>query len=152
MTIDVYFWTNIRSVRKSRGMIYAATTGAHPKTGEAVWRYHKDEIEANGNSASVQALHDMVAGEEHRIDPYKGNRIIIHSTSPYVTTCLLSLKKWQKDGWKTSKGTDIAYKELWQEINCNLRGNSFEVIDEKDPEAIRELLDQFERRENDSGD
>ncbi|MBR0455613.1 MAG: hypothetical protein IJJ01_03020 [Firmicutes bacterium] len=139
MTIDVYFWTDIRSVRKKRGLFYAALSAETPK-GE-VWVPHKGEIEENGNGAGVQALHDIVAGDKHHIDPYKGSRIIIHSTSSYVTTSLFLLKKWKDDGWKTSKGSDIAYKDLWQEINCNLQGNSFEVIDEKDPEAIKELLE-----------
>lgn len=139
MTIDVYFWTDIRSVRKKRGLFYAALSAETPK-GE-VWVPHKGEIEENGNGAGVQALHDIVAGDKHHIDPYKGSRIIIHSTSSYVTTSLFLLKKWKDDGWKTSKGSDIAYKDLWQEINCNLQWNSFEVIDEKDPEAIKELLE-----------
>ena len=139
MTIDVYFWTDIRSVRKKRGLFYAALSAETPK-GE-VWVPHKGEIEENGNGAGVQALHDIIAGDKHHIDPYKGSRIIIHSTSSYVTTSLFLLKKWKDDGWKTSKGSDIAYKDLWQEINCNLQGNSFEVIDEKDPEAIKELLE-----------
>ena len=139
MTIDVYFWTDIRSVRKKRGLFYAALSAETPK-GE-VWVPHKGEIEENGNGAGVQALHDIVAGDKHHIDPYKGSRIIIHATSSYVTTSLFLLKKWKDDGWKTSKGSDIAYKDLWQEINCNLQGNSFEVIDEKDPEAIKELLE-----------
>lgn len=139
MTIDVYFWTDIRSVRKKKGLFYAALSAETPK-GE-VWVPHKGEIEENGNGAGVQALHDIIAGDKHHIDPYKGSRIIIHSTSSYVTTSLFLLKKWKDDGWKTSKGSDIAYKDLWQEINCNLQGNSFEVIDEKDPEAIRELLE-----------
>ena len=139
MTIDVYFWTDIRSVRKKRGLFYAALSAETPK-GE-VWVPHKGEIEENGNGAGVQALHDIIAGDKHHIDPYKGSRIIIHSTSSYVTTRLFLLKKWKDDGWKTSKGSDIAYKDLWQEINCNLQGNSFEVIDEKDPGAIKELLE-----------
>ena len=139
MTIDVYFWTDIRSVRKKKGLFYAALSAETPK-GE-VWVPHKGEIEENGNGAGVQALHDIIAGDKHHIDPYKGSRIIIHSTSSYVTTSLFLLKKWKDDGWKTSKGSDIAYKDLWQEINCNLQGNSFEVIDEKDPEAIKELLE-----------
>lgn len=139
MTIDVYFWTDIRSVRKKKGLFYAALSAETPK-GE-VWVPHKGELEENGNGAGVQALHDIIAGDKHHIDPYKGSRIIIHSTSSYVTTSLFLLKKWKDDGWKTSKGSDIAYKDLWQEINCNLQGNSFEVIDEKDPEAIKELLE-----------
>lgn len=58
-----------------------------------------------------------------------------------MTTSLYTLKKWADTGWKTSKGADIAHKEMWQEINCNLAGNQFEVIDEKeDSEAVRRLL------------
>lgn len=140
MTIHVYFWTDIRTVRQRQGTIYAALS-AETSKGEK-WITHKDEVTQSGNGASLKALHDIVAGEEHHVDPYKGSRIIIHSTSPYVTTSLFQLKEWSKNGWKTAKGSDIAHKDMWQEINCNFQGNLFEVIDEKpDSEAIKRLLE-----------
>ena len=142
MVINVYFYTDIRTIKPKDGMIYAALSAETPK-GE-VWIPHSDKVNAGNLEASVKALHDIIAGDEHHIDPYKGSRIVIHSTSPYVTTCLYTLKKWADTGWKTSKGADIAHKEEWQEINCNLQGNQFEVIDEKaDSEAVRRLLEQF---------
>ena len=140
MTIDVYFFTDIRTIKQKEGTFYAALS-AETSKGE-VWIPHKGKVTANGNGASIRALHDIIAGDEHHIDPYKGSRIIIHSTSPYVTTSHYLLKKCKSDGWKTSKGADIAHKELWQEINCNLAGNDFEVVDEKpDSEAIKKLLE-----------
>lgn len=152
MTINVYFWTDIRTIKPKDGTIYAATTGITPK-GKEAWVTHTAKVKANNAKASVKALHDVIAGDEHHIKPYQGNRIVIHSTCQYVTMCLYTLKKWAGTGWKTSKGADIAHKEEWQEINCNLQGNHFEVIDEKtDSEAVKGFLAQFERRENDTGD
>lgn len=146
MVIHVYFYTDVRTIKPKEGTIYAATTGITPK-GKRVWKTHKDKVTANYAGASVKALHDIVAGDEHHIKSPRGNRIVIHSTCPYVTTSLYTLKEWAKSGWKTSKGKDVAHKEMWQEINCNL-GGQFEVIEEKpDSEAIKGFLAQFERRE-----
>ena len=146
MVINVYFYTDIRTIKPKDGTIYAALSAETPK-GE-VWVTHKDTVNASSAGASIKALHDIIAGDEHHIDPYKGSRIVIHSTCPYVTTSLYTLKRWAETGWKTSKGADIAHKEAWQEINCNLQGNQFEVMNEKlESEAITGFLAKFERSE-----
>lgn len=80
MVINVYFYTDIRTIKPKDGMIYAALSAETPK-GE-VWIPHRDKVNANNAGASVKALHDIIAGDEHHIDPYKGSRIVIHSTSP----------------------------------------------------------------------
>ena len=144
MVINVYFYTDIRAIKPKEGTIYAALSAETPK-GE-VWVTHQDKV--NTNNANVKALHDIIAGDKHHIDPYKGSRIVIHSTCPYVTTSLYTLKKWAGTGWKTSKGADIAHKEEWQEINCNLQGNQFEIINETvESEAVKGFLAKFERSE-----
>lgn len=140
MTIDVYFLTDIRSTKQTEGAIYGLTLGTTPK-GKEARVYYKKEITANGAGASVQALHDMVAGDEHRIREPHGHHIVIHSTSPYVTGCLKNLGKWSKEKWKTSKGADIKYKEMWQEIHCNIKGHEVEVIEE-DPEEVRKIIEE----------
>ena len=138
MVINVFFYTDIRTIKPK---------SAETPKGE-VWIPHRDKVNANNAGASVKALHDIIAGDEHHIDPYKGSRIVIHSTCPYVTTSLYTLKRWAETGWKTSKGADIANKEAWQEINCNLQGNQFEVINEKlESEAVKGFLAKFERSE-----
>lgn len=146
MVIHVYFYTDVRTIKPKEGAIYAALSAETPK-GE-VWVTHQDKVNANNAGANVKALHDIIAGDKHHIDPYKGSRIVIHSTCPYVTTSLYTLKRWAETGWKTSKGADIANKEAWQEINCNLQGNQFEIINEKlESEAVKGFLTKFERSE-----
>ena len=56
MTINVYFWTDIRTIRRKEGAFYAALSAETPK-GE-VWIPHKGKVTANINGASIRALHE----------------------------------------------------------------------------------------------
>ena len=148
MTIDIYFDTDIRAVKKKKGTIYAALS-AEDK-GKTYWLPVVREVTDTSQGAAVAALHSVIAGDqaagEHSISPYKGTRVVVHSTSGYITGSLYRLKKYATTGWVTAKGQPIAYKDAWQEINCNLQGNQLEVVAER-PES--EALKRLKGAEND---
>lgn len=148
MTIDIYFDTDIRAVKKKKGTIYAALS-AEDK-GKTYWLPVVREVTDTSQGAAVAALHSVIAGDqaagEHSISPYKGTRVVVHSTSGYITGCLYHMKKWAANGWTTAKGQPIAHKDEWQEIYCNLAGNQLEIISER-PES--EALKRLKGAEND---
>lgn len=142
MRIDIYFDTDIRTIRKKTGTIYAAIEAETGK--QHYFLPIRETITDNAQGAAVTALHSVLAGDrergEHSVEPYKGTSIVIHSTSRYITQSLYYLKKWAAEGWKTAKGGEIAHKEAWQEINCNLTGNLLEVVTERpESEALKRL-------------
>lgn len=51
-------------------------------------------------------------------DELNENTILIHSDSAYICNCFKDKwwAKWVLNGWKNSKGDDVANKELWQSI------------------------------------
>ena len=148
MTVDIYFDTDIRTVRKKPGTIYAALSAEDG--GKSYWLPVVQSVTETAQGAAVKALHSVVAGDraagEHSISPYKGTRVVVHSTSGYITGSLYRLKSWASNGWTTAKGQPIAHKDEWQEINCNLAGNQLEIISER-PES--EALKRLKGAEND---
>ena len=46
------------------------------------------------------------------------NNAIIYTDSAYCLNGLLQgwYKKWRKNGWKTTKGTPVANKQLWEQL------------------------------------
>lgn len=56
--------------------------------------------------------------------------LTIYTESSYVAAGLESLPQWQKNGWKTSRGTDVANKEEWLETGEILNGHTFSVTTE----------------------
>ena len=148
MTVDIYFDTDIRTVKKKPGTIYAAV--AAETVANSYWLPVVQSVTETAQGAAVKALHSVIAGNplagEHTITSYKGTRVIVHSTSGYITGCLYHLKKWAANGWTTAKGQPIAHKDEWQEIYCHLAGNQLEIISER-PES--EALKRLKGAEND---
>lgn len=56
--------------------------------------------------------------------------LTIHTESGYVAAGLSELPRWESNGWKTSRGTDVANKEEWLETAELLNGHAFSVTTE----------------------
>lgn len=56
--------------------------------------------------------------------------LTIYTESGYVAAGIEELSRWQENGWKTSRGTDVANKEEWLETAELLNGHAFSVTTE----------------------
>lgn len=62
--------------------------------------------------AIAEALHWCENNREHN------QQVIIHSDSAYAINCYRQhwYENWQRNGWRNSKGDDVANADLWGEI------------------------------------
>lgn len=56
--------------------------------------------------------------------------LTIYTESAYVAVGLTELPRWKRNGWKTSRGTDVANKEEWLKIAEILNAHMFSVTTE----------------------
>lgn len=56
--------------------------------------------------------------------------LTIYTESRYVAAGLEALPQWQENGWKTSRGKDVANKEEWLEAAELLNGHEISVTTE----------------------
>lgn len=56
--------------------------------------------------------------------------LTIYTESAYVAAGLTELPRWKRNGWKTSRGTDVANKEEWLKIAEILNAHMFSVTTE----------------------
>lgn len=56
--------------------------------------------------------------------------LTIYTESGYVAAGIEELSRWQENGWKTSRGTDVANKEEWLETAELLNGHAVSVTTE----------------------
>ena len=60
---------------------------------------------------------------------WAGAEIQLHSDSQYVKNGITSwIKKWQKNGWKSSSGGAVKNKELWEELDALVSRRSIEWL------------------------
>ena len=126
MNFDIYLQTTIRGPRAQEGAISCAMEAQ--TSGEPVRKTHIKITESNisGNTAELMAL--KLAADH--IKPGSGSHITIHSDSGYVTLGLYQLKKWQAGNWENAKGKPVANAKIWQSIAAQLKGNTYESINE----------------------
>ena len=56
--------------------------------------------------------------------------LTIYTESAYVAAGLNELTRWKRNGWKTSRGTDVANKEEWLKTAELLNAHMFSVTTE----------------------
>ena len=56
--------------------------------------------------------------------------LTIYTESAYVAAGLTELPRWKRNGWKTSRGTDVANKEEWLKIAEILNAHMFTATTE----------------------
>jgi ribonuclease HI len=118
--VSVYTMTSHKSPKSLNGRaVYTleAETGKGPAN---VTRFVQIEATANGAAVEViaEALEHVKAG--HAVD--------IYTESPYAANGLSEwMEQWKKEGWKNSKGKDIANRAAWEHIAEMLAGREYSV-------------------------
>lgn len=82
------------------------------------------EREATVNSNAVQALLDALKALN------RSCLLDLYTDSDYLYGALRNgwLSEWQKNGWKTAKGTEVRNREQWEELVVLLAPHSLRLI------------------------
>ena len=121
--VNIYTASGIRSPRAGSGKagyILEMKTEKEPvtltKTAEI--------LNATANQSELRILNMALARLTKKCS------LTIYTESGYVAAGIEELSRWQKNGWKTSRGTDVANKEEWMETAELLNGHAFSVTTE----------------------
>lgn len=121
--VNIYTASGIRSPRAGNGKagyILEMKTEKEPvtltKTAEI--------LNATTNQSELRILNMALARLTKKCS------LTIYTESRYVAAGIEELSRWQENGWKTSRGTDVANKEEWQETAELLNGHAFSVTTE----------------------
>lgn len=121
--VNIYTASGIRSPRAGNGKagyILEMKTEKEPvtltKTAEI--------LNATANQSELRILNMALARLTKKCS------LTIYTESGYVAAGIEELSRWQENGWKTSRGTDVANKEEWLETAELLNGHAFSVTTE----------------------
>jgi len=121
--VNIYTASGIRSPRAGNGKagyILEMKTEKEPVT----LTKNAEILNATANQSELRILNMALARLTKKCS------LTIHTESGYVAAGIEELARWQENGWKTSRGTDVANKEEWQETAELLNGHAFSVTTE----------------------
>ena len=119
--------------------IYTASGIRSPRAGSGTAGYILEVMTQNG-PATLTKTAEILNATANRSELRVLNRALerltvpceltIYTESRYVAAGIEELSRWQENGWKTSRGTDVANKEEWMETAELLKGHAFSVTTE----------------------
>lgn len=113
-TVNIYIHTDIKGpgTKAAGTYIYVLEMA----TGKGTLKGIKTLHEVTGNKLQLVALIDALA----RFN--KSCNINIHINSPYVSGTVENerILTWRANGWKTSRGEDVANKKEWTDLHLAL--------------------------------
>lgn len=121
--VNLYTASGIRSPRAgsgTAGYILEVMT----QKGPATLTKTAEILNATANQSELRILNMALARLKEKCS------LTIHTESQYVAAGIEELSRWQENGWKTSRGTDVANKEEWLETAELLNGHAFSVTTE----------------------
>lgn len=121
--VNIYTASGIRSPRAgtgTAGYILEVMT----QNGPATLTKTAEILNATANQSELRILNMALARLTKKCS------LTIYTESRYVAAGIEELSRWQENGWKTSRGTDVANKEEWQETAELLNGHAFSVTTE----------------------
>jgi ribonuclease HI len=142
--VGIYTSTNIIGPKARKGFYFFLVKTMTSK-GEATFHnIIKTEEPETENAVQLMAV---IKGLEKLRWPCE---VMIYTHSSYLAAALEKgwLKEWQKNGWKTKKGSPVANKELWERL-YELMGQHLVNITLGDHEYTRWMKAEMERRKKD---
>lgn len=106
--VDIYLENAGKSVKRKKGWIWirSGLSGISGSTRLEGFR----ETEDTKNERDVRMLLEVLS----RCKPCEA---VIHTESQYLQGMFGRLSHYRENGWKKSDGTEIKYKELWQQVS-----------------------------------
>lgn len=138
--VNVYTVSGIRSLRPGNGMagyILELKTEKGPVTFTKTAKI----LNATANQAELK---NLIAALRRLVVKCS---LTIYTESGYVAAGLAELPRWRRNGWKTSRGTDVANKDEWRELAEILNGQETEVLLAAEHEYRAWLKNEVTRKE-----
>ena len=109
MKVNIYVYHTIKTPKASEGAYtYILETEINEKTATLS---KSARFKGPKNHADLEVILEALK----RMN--KPSEIEIIGTSNYISNGVSSIPKWEQNNWKTSKGTEVANKEEWQQFN-----------------------------------
>lgn len=121
--VNIYTTSGIRSPRAGSGRV-GYILEIKTKKGPATLTKFAEILNETANRSELRVLNRAL---ERLTVPCE---LTIYTESRYVAAGIEELPRWQENGWKTSRGTDVANKEEWQETAELLNGHAVSVTTE----------------------
>ena len=124
MQTSIYVATDVKSLKAGRSGHYGYLLQA-TKGGKAIGeRMEWQEGEGDTYGLLLRAIEEAAG----RIKPSADCGILIITDSQPVADGIHNLHKWEKEGWKRSKGRTIKRKEEWKRIAEKLKGRQIAAL------------------------
>lgn len=88
----------------------------------AIIHFSTEKIQISGAEANTtnnrMELKACIHGLQKALVKHLNLPIILYTDSAYIVNCILQkwYLNWQKNGWRTSKGTPVENQELWESL------------------------------------
>lgn len=112
--------------------IYIAVSNKSPKSlnGKVGYVVEKEGMEPLSGIAPAQNLTchqaEMTALYKALFSVKEPSHLVIYTESMYLPSSLRWLPTWKTNGWKNSKGKDLANREAWEALAQKLSGHETE--------------------------
>lgn len=137
--VNIYFDTSAKSPREQDGIgVYVLE--AVMEKGNATATKVMNLKGVTANQAQLQTLADALGRLREACN------ISVYTESGYVASGIESLAKWQRDGWKTSRGTELANKKEWCEIAAKTQNSNMKSVLKEHHEYRSWIKTEIERR------
>lgn len=124
MQTSIYVATDVKSLKSPKAGHYGYLLQA-TKDGKTIGeRMEWKEGTGDTYGLLLQATEEAAG----RIKPSADCGILIITDSQPLADGIHNLHKWEKDGWKRSKGRAVARKEEWQRIAAKLKGRQIAAL------------------------
>lgn len=142
--VNIYLKTSLKGVRAVNTYIAYLLEYETPKGAVT-----KNEFiyvgQITSNRCELYALYVALSKLKEKCD------LTIFTDSEYVTGGMDFLEHWTANNWKNSKGKEIGNKELWQDINRLLKGNTYEFRLKENHAYGKWLTAELEKRRDNHG-
>lgn len=141
--VNIITQSGIKSIKQkdgASGYVLETQTEKGPATLSRIFAVH-------GLTANASELTVLIEALKRLREPC---RLTIYTESTYIVNAVEQgwLDRWDASGWQTAKGTDVANKELWQELIELLRQHEVSFDTENDIGYRSWLETEIKRKEN----
>lgn len=128
MKYYIYFISSAKSPRRQAGkaayLVQAYET--HCSRPEMIWQrmFRFQFANENGDSSELLVLSHALEYVSKAAAFCEGVEICIRSGHGYIRDGYRWMGKWKKEGWKTSKGTQVKHFGLWKNVDSLTDGKT----------------------------
>lgn len=111
-------------------MIRVWTDGASSPDGRGGWAWVTETSQDSGSARSTTNQRMEMQAVIEAIKAHEGGQIVIYTDSAYVMNCMVEgwYHKWHRNGWRSSKGSSVSNRDLWEQLIALYEANSVTFI------------------------